>query len=175
MRPAITVDAIVAAVAEASGVPVTAITGRVATGPDRHDAGLVPRQAAMWLAVQLTRLLYGEIGAAIGGRDRKTVRRGAQRVDELIETNADLAGMLDQIKLYLTGEDVALPRVAEIAFRQHATPNIPPRPPKPPAVVAVEAAIAAFNAGAFPALREALHAALAELAPTRARSAGRAS
>lgn len=138
-RPRVTVEAIVAAVADAFDVPASMIHGR-----QRFPETALPRQAAMWLAVQLTRELYGDIGAAIGGRDRKTVRTAARHIDERIETDGKLADTLDQLKLQLAGEPAA--------------------PAGTPAADAIEAALADLDAGDAGSVRPRLVLALQELA-----------
>jgi chromosomal replication initiator protein len=50
-----------------------------------------PRQMAMSLAKELTQHSLPELGDFFGGRDHTTVIHACRKIDELKETNADLA------------------------------------------------------------------------------------
>ena len=50
-----------------------------------------PRQVAMYLSKQLTQRSLPEIGRKFGGRDHTTVMHAVRRIDQLRETNAEVA------------------------------------------------------------------------------------
>lgn len=93
---------LVAAAAEAFGVPAAQIMAR-----GRRPAVARARQAAMWLAAQLTTLTYDEIGAAFR-RDRTTIRHACATIDAAMASDAWLADRLDGIRGSFRGEDATL-------------------------------------------------------------------
>jgi len=52
---------------------------------------LVPRQVSMYLARRLTGLSLGAIGERFGGRDHSTVLHACRKIEEDIETDANLS------------------------------------------------------------------------------------
>lgn len=62
-----------------------------------------PRQVAMYLAKQLTARSLPEIGRKFGGRDHTTVMHAVRKVEELIESDAQIAQDTDIIRRALTG------------------------------------------------------------------------
>ena len=62
-----------------------------------------PRQAAMWLAKQLTTRSLPDIGRRFGGRDHTTVLHAVRRIDELRATDAQLARDLETLTRKLRG------------------------------------------------------------------------
>jgi chromosomal replication initiator protein len=62
-----------------------------------------PRQAAMWLAKQLTVRSLPDIGRRFGGRDHTTVLHAVRRIEELKQTDAQLAGDLEALTRKLRG------------------------------------------------------------------------
>lgn len=62
-----------------------------------------PRQAAMWLAKQLTTRSLPDIGRRFGGRDHTTVLHAVRRIEELKATDAQLARDLEALARKLRG------------------------------------------------------------------------
>jgi chromosomal replication initiator protein len=62
-----------------------------------------PRQAAMWLAKQLTTRSLPDIGRRFGGRDHTTVLHAVRRIDELRAADAQLARDLEALMRKLGG------------------------------------------------------------------------
>lgn len=62
-----------------------------------------PRQAAMWLAKQLTTRSLPDIGRRFGGRDHTTVLHAVRRIDELRAGDAQLARDLETLLRKLGG------------------------------------------------------------------------
>ena len=60
-----------------------------------------PRQVAMYLAKQLTTRSLPEIGRKFGGRDHTTVMHAVRRIDELRQTDANLAEDIDLLRRML--------------------------------------------------------------------------
>jgi hypothetical protein len=88
-----TIEEIAAAVCGRFGISFADLMG-----PTRpHDVALA-RQATMWLAVKLTRLDYGTIGAGLGGRDRATIRYGYFAIERMRTHDRALALKLDTIR-----------------------------------------------------------------------------
>lgn len=65
--------------------------------PRRRAAEVRARQAAMWLAFELTGASLEEIGSQIGNRDRTTVRHGINQVEARRERDPDFAAELAEI------------------------------------------------------------------------------
>ncbi len=72
-------------------------------GPRRMRTYARPRQIAMYLAKQLTSRSLPEIGRSFGGRDHTTVMHGIRKIEELIETDEELANNVELLKRALTG------------------------------------------------------------------------
>jgi len=62
-----------------------------------------PRQAAMWLAKQLTTRSLPDIGRRFGGRDHTTVLHAVRRIEELKATDGQLARDLETLMRKLRG------------------------------------------------------------------------
>jgi chromosomal replication initiator protein len=62
-----------------------------------------PRQAAMWLAKQLTTRSLPDIGKRFGGRDHTTVLHAVRRIEELRQGDAQLARDLEVLTRKLRG------------------------------------------------------------------------
>ena len=58
---------------------------------------LLPRQVGMYLARQLTALSLGQIGAYFGGRDHSTVLHACRKVEEALESDPQLSGVVRQL------------------------------------------------------------------------------
>lgn len=85
------IDTIAAGVARTFRVPLDAIYQ-----PRRGMVRLArARQSVMWLASRLTSHTQAEIGAALGGRDRTTVRHGVLAVEAALRTDQRLSDRLD--------------------------------------------------------------------------------
>ncbi len=94
----ITVDEIQKAAAEHYGMKQAELIS------DRRTRAVArPRQAAMWLAKQLTTRSLPDIGRRFGGRDHTTVIHAIRRIDELRASDAQLARDLDVITRKLRG------------------------------------------------------------------------
>jgi chromosomal replication initiator protein len=63
------------------------------------------RQAAMWLAKQLTPRSYPEIGRLIGNRDHSTAMHAVRRIDELRAVDPEFRALTDRCMHDLTGRD----------------------------------------------------------------------
>ena len=71
--------------------------------PGRARALARPRQAAMWLAKQLTTRSLPDIGRRFGGRDHTTVLHAVRRIDALRATDPQLARDLELLTRKLRG------------------------------------------------------------------------
>jgi chromosomal replication initiator protein len=69
----------------------------------RNRAIARPRQAAMWLAKQLTTRSLPDIGRRFGGRDHTTVLHAVRRIDELRAGDPQLARDLETLTRKLRG------------------------------------------------------------------------
>jgi chromosomal replication initiator protein len=69
----------------------------------RNRAIARPRQAAMWVAKQLTTRSLPDIGRRFGGRDHTTVLHAVRRIEELRQTDTQLARDLDALMRRLRG------------------------------------------------------------------------
>jgi len=69
----------------------------------RNRAIARPRQAAMWLAKQLTTRSLPDIGRRFGGRDHTTVLHAVRRIEELKQGDEQLARDLDALLRRLRG------------------------------------------------------------------------
>ena len=69
----------------------------------RNRAIARPRQAAMWLAKQLTTRSLPDIGRRFGGRDHTTVLHAVRRIEELKAADPVLAGDLETLTRKLRG------------------------------------------------------------------------
>ena len=69
----------------------------------RNRAIARPRQAAMWLAKQLTTRSLPDIGRRFGGRDHTTVIHAVRRIEELKQDDPVLTRDLDTLTRKLRG------------------------------------------------------------------------
>jgi chromosomal replication initiator protein len=60
-----------------------------------------PRQAAMWLAKQLTTRSLPDIGRRFGGRDHTTVLHSVRKVEQMIKDDAELGQEIELLKRML--------------------------------------------------------------------------
>ncbi len=67
-------------------------------GPKRFRALARPRQVAMYLSKQLTTRSLPEIGRRFGNRDHTTVMHGVRRIEELKETDSQIAEDLELLR-----------------------------------------------------------------------------
>lgn len=74
------------------------ITRKELLGPSRLRRVLVPRQVAMYLARELSGLSLPRLGTAFGGRDHTTVLHACRKVEADTSTDANLAGMVRQLR-----------------------------------------------------------------------------
>ncbi len=94
----ITIDEIQRKVAEHYNIRLT----------DMHSARRArnvarPRQVAMFLAKQLTARSLPEIGRKFGGRDHTTVMHAVRKIEELMESDAQIAQDVEIVRRALTG------------------------------------------------------------------------
>lgn len=94
----ITVDEIQRRVAEHYNIRLADIVG-----PKRHRPLARPRQVAMYLCKRLTTRSLPEIGRRFGGRDHTTVMHGIRRIEELIQTDPQLADDVEMLRRSLEG------------------------------------------------------------------------
>jgi len=94
----ITVDDIQKATAEHYGMKQTDLVSE-----RRNRAIARPRQAAMWLAKQLTTRSLPDIGRRFGGRDHTTVLHAVRRIEELKAGDPVLANDLEVLTRKLRG------------------------------------------------------------------------
>jgi chromosomal replication initiator protein len=94
----VTVDDIQKAVAEHYGLRQADLLSE-----RRNRAIARPRQAAMWLAKQMTTRSLPDIGRRFGGRDHTTVIHAVRRIDELKVDDAVLARDLETLARKLRG------------------------------------------------------------------------
>jgi chromosomal replication initiator protein len=94
----ITIDDIQKAVAEHYGLKQADLIS------ERRNRSIArPRQAAMWLAKQLTTRSLPDIGRRFGGRDHTTVLHAVRRIEALKSEDAQLAGDLEVLTRKLRG------------------------------------------------------------------------
>ena len=72
-------------------------------GPKRLRTIARPRQVAMYLAKQLTPRSLPEIGRRFGGRDHTTIMHGVRKIEELMQTDSQLADDLQLLRRLLQG------------------------------------------------------------------------
>ncbi|MDD3838449.1 MAG: chromosomal replication initiator protein DnaA [Phenylobacterium sp.] len=94
----VTVDQIQKVVAEHFGLKQADLISE-----RRARAVARPRQAAMWLAKQITTRSLPDIGRRFGGRDHTTVLHAVRRIEELKQADAQLARDLDVLLRKLRG------------------------------------------------------------------------
>lgn len=89
-------ERILARVASAFGV-----TPREIVGPRRHRTVLIPRQVAMWLAREIARLSFPQIGA-IFHRNHATVMHACETLQTTLRSDAGLRRLVKELKTELT-------------------------------------------------------------------------
>ena len=67
-------------------------------GPKRLRSFARPRQMAMFLAKQMTSRSLPEIGRRVGGRDHTTVMHGVKRIEELMQTDSQIADDIELLR-----------------------------------------------------------------------------
>ena len=73
-------------------------------GTSRSQKFVVPRQVAMYLIRELTKVSLVDIGEVLGGRDHTTIMHGIEKINREIETDASLRSHITQIReALLTG------------------------------------------------------------------------
>ncbi len=88
----ITIDMILSAVAESTGVSITEITG------DKRSRSVVEsRHLAMYLTRELTDASLPKIGDHIGGRDHTTVLHAVDKVSKLLREDRDLYNRVQRL------------------------------------------------------------------------------
>jgi chromosomal replication initiator protein len=92
----VTIDEIQRKVAEHYNVRLSDMIG-----PKRLRTIARPRQVAMYLAKNLTTRSLPEIGRRFGGRDHTTIMHGIRKIDELRQTDSQLAEDLDMLRRLL--------------------------------------------------------------------------
>lgn len=88
----VSLESIVAAVAEQFGLTVPELRSA-----RRDKQAVTARQVAMFVARQYANAGLTRIGAALGGRDHATVKRSLARITRLIEQDASLAQVVQQL------------------------------------------------------------------------------
>jgi len=87
------VAAIAAEVARQFGVAL-----RVLRSQSRHASHVTPRQAAMFLARELTGAPYAEIGRYFDGRNHSTVVHACQRFQTLLQSDPRVASLVENVR-----------------------------------------------------------------------------
>jgi chromosomal replication initiator protein len=67
-------------------------------GSSRSQKVVVPRQIAMYLIRELTKVSLVDIGDVLGGRDHTTIMHGIGKINREIETDASLRSHITQIR-----------------------------------------------------------------------------
>ncbi|MGJ8610677.1 MAG: chromosomal replication initiator protein DnaA [Octadecabacter sp.] len=67
-------------------------------GPKRTRTLARPRQVAMWLCKQLTSRSLPEIGRKFGKRDHTTIMHGVRKIDELRQSDSQMADDLEMLR-----------------------------------------------------------------------------
>ncbi len=63
----------------------------------RHRRLLIPRQLSMYLARRLTRLSLAQIGTYFGGRDHTTVLHACRKIEQTMQSDVKLSGVVRQL------------------------------------------------------------------------------
>ncbi len=92
---------VIAAVAEAFGVPVERLVSK-----ERSRKVVLPRQVAMYLLREDGQVSLPQIGEAFGGRDHTTVMYACQKVADLLERDEHLRRQVMEIRQRLFGQAV---------------------------------------------------------------------
>ena len=98
-------DQLVGAVGQAFGVTLERLLSR-----DRSAEVALPRQVAMYLLREETRLSLPQIGEVLGGRDHTTIMYGCQKIGELLERDEGLRRQVTSLREQLYGERVRVLR-----------------------------------------------------------------
>ena len=94
------IDQIKQLVADHYGVAV-----RLLVGPQRGRCIARPRQVAMFMAINFTQRSLPQIGRAFGNRDHTTVMHARRRIEELKESDPDMARDLKDLEAKLLLSD----------------------------------------------------------------------
>jgi chromosomal replication initiator protein len=95
-RSGVAPERIIELVAREWGVSVPELLGR-----DRSQKVAQPRQVAMYLLRKRTEFSLPQIGEALGGRDHSTVMYAIEKINNEIETKADLRRRVGSIEQQL--------------------------------------------------------------------------
>lgn len=94
----VTIDAILSAVAEATGISVTEITG------DKRSRPIVEsRHLAMYLARELTDASLPKIGERIGNRDHTTVLHAVEKIAKLMQQDREMYNRVQRLTSKIKG------------------------------------------------------------------------
>jgi chromosomal replication initiator protein len=96
-REHITVDTVIKAVASYYGVKPADIKS-----PRRHKSVAGPRAVAMFLARQLTKDSYPDLGRAFGGKHHTTVISAVEKIEEKVKEDPGLRGEVHAIESTIT-------------------------------------------------------------------------
>lgn len=110
----VTIRAIQVAVARHYQLPL-----RIMTDNSVFPSHTGPRQVAMYLARHLTTQSYERIGRHFGGRDHTTVRHAFLKVERNIETDTDLAEIVERLRSQLIHNSTLAANVA-LSFQEAA-------------------------------------------------------
>jgi len=102
MGRGVTIAAIQAAVAQASGLRVSDLRSSCKVRCIAH-----PRQLAMYLAHELTGKSYALIGYYFGGRDHSTVFWGCRQVEQRLRSDPFFRDFAQSIRASLTTAEAA--------------------------------------------------------------------
>lgn len=73
------------------------VSMRDLTGPKRQHGIVQARQVAMYLLRTRLNLQYERIAEVLGGKDHTTIMYGVNKVENLLENDADFAGKMDEV------------------------------------------------------------------------------
>jgi chromosomal replication initiator protein len=94
----VTIDVILSAVAESTGISVTEITG------DKRSRAIVEaRHLAMYLARELTDSSLPKIGERIGNRDHTTVLHAVEKIAKLMQEDREMYNRLQRLTSKIKG------------------------------------------------------------------------
>lgn len=104
---------VAAYVAELHDIPMKSFYGSMRT---RKLAR--PRQIAMYCVRLLCpHMSYPRIGLMMGNRDHTTILHGYRKIEELIETDAEVSDAVDRVLFHFTGSTSPAPIEAALAWQ----------------------------------------------------------
>lgn len=89
----VTIDEIQRTVSEHYNIRISELIG-----PKRSRVFARPRQVAMYLAKEMTQRSLPEIGRKFGKRDHTTIMHGIRRIEELRQSDRQIAEDLDMLR-----------------------------------------------------------------------------